>query len=462
LATASSGDLYFSEDIGFTLPITGGAEEEFQVDADGMPGKVYVRAYDNSSVCTIADSPIDSITITVNPMPTVTITITDNDTTICSINLSENVNLTTMVTQSSGTLQFSKNGVTFSPLISNPTAYPMANETTETFFVRAYNSATGCYTPMDGYGEFTVTIDPCGAILRLLDCSVLTNKTEQILSAEDCFYTHDNTDWDAIPLRTPIDSMRYYINGVLHTSPDPSTLNGASFPIGVSQVEVIAYLDTKEASCEFTVTITPKCPEISNPDGDANTYPVTSVATLCWTTNLKATHYTNDEEIEFAKPYYSTQSPDVVENENTYGRLYTWYSAVGVPEGSNEMPIPNNKGYIQGVCPEGYHIPSQEEFNLLIKAYTVEELKSEDLWLVPGNNHSGFDAKPAGKFNGLKNRFEDLRAFTGYWSSEAPTPSTLYANYFYITYFCDALQEEQAPKTDGLSVRCIWDGVCPE
>ena len=76
-------------------------------------------------------------------------------------------------------------------------------------------------------------------------------------------------------------------------------------------------------------------------DGDDNAYPTVEVAGYCWTqTNLRAQHYRNASGTAIAKAlvYESDAFPDVVENESVYGRLYTWYSAVNVPEGSTAAP----------------------------------------------------------------------------------------------------------------------------
>ena len=44
------------------------------------------------------------------------------------------------------------------------------------------------------------------------------------------------------------------------------------------------------------------------------------------------------------------------ENANIYGRLYTWQTAMN-DSSTNES---------QGICPDGWHIPSDEEWTLLI------------------------------------------------------------------------------------------------
>ena len=179
-------------------------------------------------------------------------------------------------------------------------------------------------------------------------------------------------------------------------------------------------------------------------------YTVTSLAGLCWTSNMATKHYANGDPIPFARAYYCPECEDSATFAETFGLLYTWYSAVGLPEGSGGVqPQP-----VQGICPDGWHVPSQAELNLL-KNYSVKNLKSELYWLTPGNDLYGFNALPAGKYSGEFDRFIDIYGFTGYWASDAQ--SNQYAHYYSISYYCSDVQNETTLKTDGLSVRCVMD-----
>jgi uncharacterized protein (TIGR02145 family) len=113
---------------------------------------------------------------------------------------------------------------------------------------------------------------------------------------------------------------------------------------------------------------------------------------------------------------------------------------------------------VQGICPEGFHIPSQAEWTLL-EYYPASQLKSTQYWLAPlgpGTDDYGFDARPAGWYNGAFSRYENLYGFAGWWASDVPS-GTSTANYFSMSYYCDNIQGEIKPKKDGLSVRCVMD-----
>ena len=199
--------------------------------------------------------------------------------------------------------------------------------------------------------------------------------------------------------------------------------------------------------------ITIECPLVV--DFEGGPYEVTPLAGLCWTSNMATKHYADGNPIAFARAYYSRVYPDSTETASIFGLLYTWYSAVGVQETSSDTPMQNTNGFVQGICPEGWHVPTQAELDKLSK-YPVNDLKSTDYWLIPGGtNATGFNALPAGKFNGERSRFEDLYGFTGYWASDAQTE--LSAHYFAITYYCDAIENKETEKSNGLSVRCVMD-----
>jgi len=179
-------------------------------------------------------------------------------------------------------------------------------------------------------------------------------------------------------------------------------------------------------------------------------YTVTSLAGLCWTSNMANRHYANGDPIPFARAYNCPECLDSTILAHTFGLLYTWQSAVGVAE--NE-PLPTYP--VQGICPTGWHIPTKAELNLL-NQYQVRDLKSELYWIVPGGtNATGFNALPAGKYSSAIDRFIDMYGFTGYWASDAD--SGLNAPYYSLTYYCSDLKSEETLKADGLSVRCVMD-----
>ncbi len=74
-------------------------------------------------------------------------------------------------------------------------------------------------------------------------------------------------------------------------------------------------------------------------DADGNVYNTVRIGCDCWMAeNLASTTYSDttcglsNSPIAVSLAYYAALYPDTVANVNTYGRLYSWYSAVGLPK----------------------------------------------------------------------------------------------------------------------------------
>jgi uncharacterized protein (TIGR02145 family) len=293
----------------------------------------------------------------------------------------------------------------------------------------------------------TVTVEFC----TLIDCAQFTDKYVDE-DGPQLGYTQLTTDWDAIPTTT-LDSIAYYINGVLYSGGETASLLDAHFNVGVSTVTVYGYFEGQVDICEFLVIVELVCPT-SILDSEGHEYNVTKLSGLCWTSNLQATLYADGRPIFFAHPYYSHLYPDSSAYKDIFGLLYTWYSAVDVPEGyTAEL-----SGVVQGICPDDWHVPSQAEWDLL-EIYNASQLKSTMYWLTPpapGTDDFGFDARPAGWYNSIKVRYEDLLGFTGWWALD-PNSGSRDAIYYTISYYCNNIHTEMKKRADGLSVRCVMN-----
>lgn len=199
--------------------------------------------------------------------------------------------------------------------------------------------------------------------------------------------------------------------------------------IGYGEERSFTALDT---ACNSTLT-----------DYDGNVYNMVKIGTQCWMKeNLKTTHYPNGEEIPVFVDNDMTGTPYRYANGdvNVYGYNYNWFAAVyNVP--STETTV------LQGVCPNGWHLPSLAEWNTLRNyvesqssyhcdsnaTYIAKALASATTdWrasgtsCAPGNEVStndltGFSAKPAGVSSGTYS--------TGYgaffWTSNYSTGNSI-------------------------------------
>ncbi|MDR2582997.1 MAG: hypothetical protein LBC75_05900 [Fibromonadaceae bacterium] len=113
---------------------------------------------------------------------------------------------------------------------------------------------------------------------------------------------------------------------------------------------------------------------------------------------------------------------DKVVNCNKYGRLYSWATAMALPDecntsNCNSLLSEKNKG----ICPDGWHIPSNEEWKTLQNfagGYTAFHLKAKDNWYEPGLDTYGFSAMPGGYGSPESYFYYDGGNYSGYWWSD--------------------------------------------
>lgn len=193
-------------------------------------------------------------------------------------------------------------------------------------------------------------------------------------------------------------------------------------------------------------------------DYDGNIYYSLFVGRYCWTQqNLQPTHYANGEIIPNNMIYYSQEHPNINENLEQYGRLYTWYDAVNLPEGSSNEPARIDGVFVQGLCPEGWHIPYERNMENLV-SFGAPALKSTNLWLEPGNNSTRFTAYPAGIYNPQTNRFENMLGETRYWTDHSSADGSSATNGA-LTHSCSELIIDSKAKNYGFSVRCVKNQI---
>lgn len=146
---------------------------------------------------------------------------------------------------------------------------------------------------------------------------------------------------------------------------------------------------------------------------------------------------------------------DDTTNCTTYGGLYQWAEAVAYANGATDTSFANPPltGNVQGICPTGWHIPTNAEYQTLGTAASNDgnALKAvgQD---GTSTNTSGFSALLAGLDIGY---FHGLGSFANFWSTtEYDTPYAdilnLYVGDSYVGF-------NYSNKAYGFSVRCAKD-----
>jgi uncharacterized protein (TIGR02145 family) len=195
-------------------------------------------------------------------------------------------------------------------------------------------------------------------------------------------------------------------------------------------------------------------------------YPTVQIGTQCWfAKNLNVgtmiqgvNDQTNNSTLE--KYCYNNDTANCA----IYGGLYQWAEAVQYQNGASNTtsPTPGFTGNVRGICPTGWHLPSDAEWGTLEtflggSSVAAGALKSTSgLWSSPNsgaNNSSGFSALPGG-YRGTNGAFSDVGYFT-YFGSSSESSSTAF--YRYLGYFNSNIYRNDRLKYFGFSVRCTQD-----
>ncbi|WP_405338601.1 fibrobacter succinogenes major paralogous domain-containing protein [Fibrobacter sp.] len=166
---------------------------------------------------------------------------------------------------------------------------------------------------------------------------------------------------------------------------------------------------------------------------------------------------------------------DSAEYCEKYGRLYTWAAAMdsagtwstnGKGCGFSDFYKTCSPTYpVRGVCPEGWHLPTQTEWNTLFTAVggqstAGQKLKAASGWnafsSITNEDTFGFSALPAGYRDDCGDYYDyDVGYGAYFWSSTEGNSSRAYlVNLYYGNNYADLYYNV---KNYGRSVRCVKD-----
>jgi uncharacterized protein (TIGR02145 family) len=149
-------------------------------------------------------------------------------------------------------------------------------------------------------------------------------------------------------------------------------------------------------------------------------------------------------------------------NCNTYGRLYDWVTAMALPASCNETACADRIGAKhRGVCPAGWHIPSDAEWATLVTFAGGESAAGKKLKATSGwdNNSNGdgsytFAALPGGR--GYSYGSFTTAGYNGSWWSASEYDSN-YAYGRYMGNSREGVSRYYSDKSILFSVRCLQD-----
>ncbi len=165
-----------------------------------------------------------------------------------------------------------------------------------------------------------------------------------------------------------------------------------------------------------------------------------------------------------------------------YGGMYQWAEAINYQNGATNLtsPSPVLPNKVRGICPTGWHLPTDAEFCTFSKFLDPSSnctaigttsstlaggsMKSvSNLWFAPNtgaNNSSGFSGLPGGSRlpSGLFTSNEKLNGI--FWTSSETDFSTVSAFSRALEWNSSSLIRGASGKEHGFAVRCIKDTIC--
>ena len=133
---------------------------------------------------------------------------------------------------------------------------------------------------------------------------------------------------------------------------------------------------------------------------------------------------------------------------DTMGRYYTWTDAMGGAASSSLTP-----SGVKGVCPTGWHIPSQDEADLMLAAVGATSwnaLRASLLWSASGTDASGFRLLPSG---GIYPTSSDWGTEGYFWTSTEGAAGKAYA----VQAKAGVIAAVSLDQGTAYPVRCVKD-----
>jgi len=199
-------------------------------------------------------------------------------------------------------------------------------------------------------------------------------------------------------------------------------------------------------------------------DVEGNVYNTISIGTQVWMKqNLKSTRLNDGSAIasvmdnsawgKLTTPGYCWYNDSLSKYKETYGALYNWYTLNST-----------------SLCPKGWHVPTDNEWSVLISYLGGESVAGGKLketstnhWRIPNSgadNSSDFTALPGG-FRSTDGTFISVGAFDairiggGWWSSSERDNTNGWGRTIYFNN--GKIGRVSNLKTVGFSVRCLKD-----
>lgn len=241
----------------------------------------------------------------------------------------------------------------------------------------------------------------------------------------------------------------------LYATKDMQGQNITNLAIPVSETDAAtkAYVDELETELSMMQQILLNYNMLVK-DYDGNVYRTTKIGDQVWMAeNLRTTHYSDGTPVVGYKS--ANNNPD---NDANYGLLYN-YSAVMNGAGSS-FAEPSG---VQGICPNGWHVPSDNEWLTLERELGMPEDEVLDVFTCRGDDEGdllkpeggkGFDAKFAGSVS-MTNEAAGFGEIAHFISSSSPSEFLVYLRRVYNNQSCIYCGDHTLANY--YSLRCVKD-----
>lgn len=313
----------------------------------------------------------------------------------------------------------------------------------------------------------------------MVSCNAEYDGGTSIIDRGVCWSTSSNPDTNDVVCHNSLGTGQYlsYISGL---SPNTSYYVRSYVINGLG----VFYGNQIQFSTNSQTTFCP--PGLVDYDGIA--YNIVQIGNQCWMKeNLRTSHYSNGDVLvdgtnagstnnDYSTKYYFDYNDDPA-NSVFYGKLYTWAAVMNGSSGSNTVP-----SGVQGVCPTGWHVPSDEEWKILEGTVDSQYGYPDTEWF--GTSYRGYDAgenlKSTYGWSGINSNGVDLYGFatqpSGYRTAMGSSFQLGYEAYFWTTMDYssnDAWRRKLASsyntvdryhvhRNEGYSVRCLAQAVIPD
>jgi uncharacterized protein (TIGR02145 family) len=259
-------------------------------------------------------------------------------------------------------------------------------------------------------------------------------------------------------------------------TPAYSDFVNAAATDGDMEVECSVEISGCKNTSDLTVSVSPAtpskitfaCENDFTDSSDGQVYPTVLIGEQCW----MAANINVGERVGGGTSTQNTAGIQRIchyDNEtycDTYGGLYNWWETVYGENIGKKKCVVDSKGYTvtQGICPDGWHVPSDDEFKTLEMYLGMTQAQADvygDHWsrdtdqgtqlksetMSGGTNNSGWSGLPGG-YSGAY-----LGSYGFWWSSSEYDSSNAWHRALFIG--SSSTYRNGRPKSIGMSVRCL-------